>query len=129
MRSVLKKYRINFKVLAEARLLGDKRRLDIIISNGMKYGFELESNILYARQIEAAVREADAHRHHLRIDKMFLVNFVPQGHLFDEVYELQDFSDIKIIYVVFRDTCHEYTLKFLGGNGEVESHTVPSVHF
>jgi ATPase family associated with various cellular activities (AAA) len=127
MRGVLKKYITRWKVLAEVQVLGNKERLDIIISNGTRYGLELKSNILHSKEIEAAVKEAEAYRKHLGTAKMFLVNVVPQGYHMDEVYELQDFSDIKIIHVVFQNTFHACILKFLGENGKVETHTVHSI--
>jgi hypothetical protein len=127
MCGLLKKYITRWKVRAEDQVLRNKERLDIIISNGIRYGIELKYNILYAKKIEAAVKQAEAYRRNLGVDKMFLLNFVPRIHIVDEVYELKDFSDIKIMHVMFRDSYHEYMLKYLGGNGKVETHTVHSI--
>jgi hypothetical protein len=126
-RGILHKHQQTRKVLAEARERGEKRRLDITISNGTSYGFELKSNKLTREEIEAAVEQADGYRRLLGIDTMFVVNFVPRIHVMDDVYHVDNYPDIKVIQICFPDTCDEYELKFLGENGEIENRVVQSV--
>ncbi|KAF0711065.1 Aste57867_5402 [Aphanomyces stellatus] len=104
-------------VLAEARQLNDRRRLDIIISNGVKYGFELKSNCLTSTEIIAATSQANGYQEALAIDKMFMVNFVPQTHTMDEIYEVVEYPNVQIIHVRFPDSCTEYVMRLQTSGG------------
>ena len=117
IRAILLKHDATRKVFAETRGFGEKK-LDIMIRNGTSYGFELKLNKLRRRELEDAAEQADGYRRFLRIDKMMLVNFVPQGHLMDDVYHIEAFQDIQVIHVRYPVACDEYELKFLGENGE-----------
>ncbi|KAF1335414.1 hypothetical protein FI667_g1059, partial [Globisporangium splendens] len=127
IRSILHTSKCSRSVLAKARDPGDKRRLDIIISNGVTYGYELKSNKLTKAEIESAVKQAEDYRHLLAIDKMFMVNFVPRSRALDDVYQIEGYPDIKIIHVCFPASCDEYELKYLGEDGEIDSRTVTSI--
>ncbi|KAG1688434.1 hypothetical protein DVH05_003740 [Phytophthora capsici] len=112
-------------VLAEARHYKQNQRLDIIINNGVNYGYELKSNQLTETEMTAAVKEADDSRQLLDISKMFLVNFVPRSHSLQlPVYTIEKYPDVKIIHVFFPDTCDEYTLQLEGADGVIETRTV-----
>jgi hypothetical protein len=127
MRGLLQKHKCPRKVLAEAREVGDRRRLDITISNGKTYGFELKANKLTAAEIEAAVEQADGYRRILNIDTMFVVNFVPRGHALRDVYLIDGYAEIKVIHVCFPDSFHEYELHFLDDAGKETSRKIESV--
>lgn len=114
-------------VLAEARDPHDtgNQRLDIIVTNGVKYGYELKADKLTQTEITAAVEQADGYRELLNITSMFMVNFVPRGHsLRPPVYSVEGYPDVKIVHVFFPDTCDEFTLEYEGANGVMESRTV-----
>ncbi|KAH9071744.1 hypothetical protein Ae201684P_015519 [Aphanomyces euteiches] len=110
IRGILASNNASRHILAEAGERDDRRRLDIIICNGVKYGFELKSNQLTATNITAAVSQANGYRTLLAIDKMFMVNFVPQSHSMDEIYQVDEFPHVQIIHVRFPESCTEYEI-------------------
>ena len=112
------------QVLAEARGHGEKKALNITISNGTSYGFEIKSNHLTKEDIKAVVEQADAYKCLVGIDKMFVANFVPRIKVIDEVYHFDTFPDIRVIHIRFSDTYNEYELKYLGEDGEIHMQNV-----
>ncbi|CAK4946147.1 unnamed protein product [Aphanomyces euteiches] len=114
IRGILASNNASRHILAEAGECDDRRRLDIIICNGVKYGFELKSNQLTATNITAAVKQADGYRTLLAIDKMFMINFVPQSHSMDEICQVDKFPYVEIIHVRFPESCTIYEMRFQG---------------
>lgn len=63
------------------------------------------------------MKQADGYRTLLSIDTMFMVNFVPQGHVVDNVFEVIGYSAVKVIHIQFPDSCDRYDLQFLENMG------------
>jgi hypothetical protein len=100
--------------------------LDIIVSNGEKYGYKLKVNQLTRKAITDAAAQADGYRELLQIDAMLLVNFVQNGHQIDPVYQIDEYPKVQIVHVQFPDSFDEYTMQ-LEGAQEVESRSVMCV--
>ncbi|KAL3661848.1 hypothetical protein V7S43_013142 [Phytophthora oleae] len=102
IRGIFKTTNTSHSVLAEARDFydSDNRRLDLIVSNRTKYGYELKSNVLRESAIKSAAQQAGGYRQLLNIDTMFLVKFLPQSHTVQRVYDV-GYPDVKILYVFF----------------------------
>lgn len=64
----------------------------------MKYGIELRANLLTAADVAAAVGQADDYREFLRMDKLFLINFLPQSHEMELVYQVAEYPAVRIIH-------------------------------
>lgn len=58
---------------------------------------------------------------------MFMVNFVPQGHVVDDMFEVNGYSAVKVLHFRFPDSCDRYDLQFLGVDGKKASRSVFSV--
>jgi hypothetical protein len=116
IRGIFKKYSVSpIYLLAEARGLTDQKKLDILITNGKKHGYELKSNQRRESEIKAAVEQANGYREKLKLDSIFLVNFVPRNGTCAEIYKVRSFPRVNIIYVRFPDTCDEFEVRYQVG--------------
>ncbi|EGZ10595.1 hypothetical protein PHYSODRAFT_304421 [Phytophthora sojae] len=85
-------------IIAEDREIDKQRRFDIIVNHEVKYGIELRANLLTAADVAAAVGQADDYREFLRMDKLFLINFLPQSHEMELVYQVAEYPAVRIIH-------------------------------
>jgi hypothetical protein len=108
---------------AEVKTPGSPTRADILVINRTRLAYELKFNHLRESEITAAARQAELYRQQFLVDRMVVVNFVPRGHLFDPLYQVEHLEDIKIIHAQFADSYDEFDVSYLE-EGQVQHRVV-----
>ncbi|KAG7382900.1 hypothetical protein PHYPSEUDO_004245 [Phytophthora pseudosyringae] len=90
------------KIYPEVKTADTKTRADILITNGDRLAYELKVNqLLEKSEINVAAAQADGDKNQFGVQRMLVVNFVPAGHTFDNVYRVETCPTVEIVHVEF----------------------------